>query len=96
MLNVIRDDVVVLSLDHEHFEVRSHHPINVKHPRYSVELFQIETAASSRLDERFQDDVHSYLVPESKAVGHSADHIRHLDSLALDSMLFDSKIEQRR
>src|SRR5690606_7726399 len=83
-------------LDHQHFEVRSHHPIDANRPRDSVKLVQIQAAASSCLDERFEDDIHAHLITESEAVGYGSGHTRHLDSLALDAMLLDSKIEQRR
>jgi hypothetical protein len=82
--------------DHEHFEVRSHHPIDMKRLRDSVKLVQIQSAASSRLDERFEDDIHSNLVAESEAVGYGSGHGRNCDSLALDAMLLDSKVEERR
>jgi len=82
-------------LNDQHFEVRPHHPSNSKHLRDAVKLVQIQTAASSCLDERFEDDIHSYFVAESEAVDHGAGHARHLDLLALDAMLLDAKVEQR-
>jgi hypothetical protein len=54
---------------HEHFEVRLHHPIDTTHLCDSVKLVQIQSAASSCLDERFDDDIDSNLVAESEAVG---------------------------
>jgi hypothetical protein len=85
----------VRSLDHEHFEVRPHHLIDTKRLCDSVKLVQIQPAASSCLDERFQDDIHSHLVTESEAIDDGTGHTSHLDSLPLDAMLLDSKSEQR-
>jgi len=75
--------------DHEHFEVRPHHPIDTKRLRDSVKLVQIQSAASSCLDERFEDGIHSNLVAESKAVGYGSGHARHCDSLALNALLLE-------
>lgn len=87
---------MAVSLDDEHFEVRSHHPINAKRLRDSVKLVQIQAAASSCLDERFEDDIHSHLIAESEAVDHGADDVVNPHDAAFDVMLFDSEIEECR
>src|SRR5262245_60890365 len=74
--------------DHQHLEVRAHHPINAKRPRQSIDFGQVETSGPPCFAESFQRNVQTDLVPKSKAVDHSANDAINPDPTAFDAMLF--------
>src|SRR4249920_2189831 len=75
------------------FEVGLHHTLHAKLLGDSVQFIQFEAFAAPRFRQCFEGDIEADLVSKTKAVSNSASEAVDANSLALEAMLLDAKIE---